>query len=289
MEPLSDLHVPREWHEAAQRLESDDVRTVGVIGPTDSGKSTLARFLFESALQAGKTTALIDTDLGQKMIGPPACVTLSDAHGVALAFVGSTDPVLGWKLLLEGTHRLAARTDATIKVVNTSGLLSGPGRRLKAAKLQVIRPDLLIVLGDAPELEPIIGEHPDIPVLHLPSSPHARRKTDGERRAGRRQAFHRYFEDAAALSLDPALLLETPPAPPPDRRLLVGLRDELGNDLGLGLMSGARDNEAIEILTPVRQAAIQCIMPGSLALDDAYSETRLKTEGQGWPGATSLL
>jgi polynucleotide 5'-hydroxyl-kinase GRC3/NOL9 len=289
MRSLSDLHVPREWHEAAQRLGRDDIRTVGVIGRTDSGKSMLTHFLFTSAIQTGRDAALIDTDLGQKMIGPPACVTMSDAQGLALAFVGSTDPVLGWKPLLEGTQRLLSRTDATIKIVNTSGLLSGPGRRLKAAKLQVIQPDLLIALGDAPEVEPIISERPDIPVLHLPSSPHARRKTDGERRAGRRQAFRRYFENAAVLSLDPALLLETPPATPPDRRLLVGLRDGLGNDLGLGLLTRAGDNEAIEILTPVRQAAIQGIVPGLLALDEACSETRLKMEGQGWPRARSLL
>ncbi|WP_445501966.1 Clp1/GlmU family protein [Microvirga sp. G4-2] len=289
MRSLSDLHVPREWHEAAQRLERDDIRTIGVIGRTDCGKSMLVHYLFTSATQTGRDAALIDTDLGQKMIGPPACVTMSDAQGLALVFVGSTDPVFGWKPLLEGTRRLLSVTDAAIIIVNTSGLLSGPGRRLKAAKLQVIQPDLLIALGDAPELEPIISERPDIPVLRLPSSPYARRKTDGERRAGRRRAFHQYFEDAAILSLDPSLLLEAPPAIPPERRLLVGLRNALGNDLGLGLMSGARDNEAIEVLTPVRRAGIQSIVPGSLALDETYSETRLKMEGQGWPGTRSLL
>lgn len=279
MRSPSDLHVPREWHEAAQRLVRGDIRTVGVIGRADSGKSMLAHFLFASARQSGRDAALIDTDLGQKMIGPPACVTMNDAQGLALAFVGSTDPVLGWEPLLDGTRRLLSRTDAAIKIVNTSGLLSGPGRRLKAAKLQVIRPDLLIALGDAPELEPIISERPDVPALRLPSSPYARRKTDGERQAGRRQAFHRYFEDAAVLSLNPSLLLETPPAVPPDRRLLVGLRDGLGNDLGLGLLNSAGDNEAIEVLTPVAEAAVQGIVPGLLALDEAYSETRLTMEG----------
>ncbi|MXQ11972.1 Clp1/GlmU family protein [Microvirga makkahensis] len=273
VETLPDLHVPSEWVEAARRIEGGAIRTVCVIGPADSGKSTLARFLFTAAARAGLKAALIDTDLGQKTVGPPACVTMCDANGPSLAFVGTTDPVLGWKPLLDGVHRLLARTDAAIRIVNTSGLVSGPGRRLKAAKLEAIRPDLLIVLGAVPDIGALTGEHPDIAILHLPSSPCARRKTDGERRTLRREAFRGYFRHASAVVLDRRLAPDLQ-AGSPTLGLLLGLSDAQGRDLGLGILAEGEAGGPLRILTPVVETPIHRITPGSLCLDEHFSEIR---------------
>jgi len=273
MEPLANPHVPPEWNEAARRIERDMPRTVGVIGPADSGKSTLAGFLFAAAVRAGLKAALIDTDLGQKIVGPPACVTLCGAGGLSLAFVGTTDPVLGWKPLLEGIGRLAARADAEIRTVNTSGLLSGPGRRLKAAKLDVVQPDLLVALGAAPEIEMLMGERPDVPVLHLPSSPYARRKTDGERRALRREAFRRYFRHSSMIVLDRRLVRDFQTGSLTMGGLL-GLTDAQGEDVGLGILVGEEADGWLRILTPVADRPVHRITPGSLCLDENFSEIR---------------
>ena len=113
----------------------------------------------------------------------------------------ATNPVRGWRRLIEGTRHLARGLDAELVVANTSGLLAGPGRRLKAAKIEAFRPNLLIALGDNPELASILNGHPEVPALRLSQSPEAKRKTDGEKRAARREAFRRYFAGASVQSL----------------------------------------------------------------------------------------
>jgi polynucleotide 5'-hydroxyl-kinase GRC3/NOL9 len=241
-----------------------------VLGARDTGKSTFCRFLADAGPQAGRSTALLDTDVGQKMIGPPACVTMSDAHGLSLAFAGTTNPVLGWRRLIDGMHRLVQRTDADVLVVNTSGLLAGPGRRLKAAKIDELRPDLLIVLGEDPVLEAIAGDRPALPVLRLPSSPEARRKTDGERRAARREAFRIYFADATILRIERRMVQSLGADASLPAGLLVGL-SEKGIDLGLGLLVDSND-ATLEVLSPVTGDGIGRVVPGLLRLDGQFSE-----------------
>jgi polynucleotide 5'-hydroxyl-kinase GRC3/NOL9 len=242
-----------------------------VLGARDTGKSTFCRFFTRTAMRSGRSTALLDTDVGQKTIGPPACVTMSDARGLSLAFVGTTNPVLGWQHLIEGTGRLAQRTDADHLIVNTSGLLSGPGLRLKAAKIDTLQPDLLITLGEDPALSAIADRRPSLPVLSLPSSPMARRKTDGERRAVRREAFRSYFSGATILRPAPGMVEKIDANAPLAADLLVGLSDSDGNDIGMGLLKGAA-GEMIEVLSPAASATIARIIPGLLCLDEDFAE-----------------
>ncbi len=153
----------------------------------------------------GRNAALLDADPVQKLIGPPACVTLGQGAGqraAALAFIGTVNPLQGWRRLITGTGCLAAEVgDRTPLLVNTSGLLAGAGRRLKAAKIAAVRPDLLVAVGEGMELDAVLADHRTIPTTRLPRSPHARRKGEGERRALRRSAFRDYFATAPAWTL----------------------------------------------------------------------------------------
>jgi len=257
----------------------------------------MCRFLAHAAMRFGRSAALLDTDVGQKMVGPPACVTLvqgaqerllfcapddgpGDPHNLSLAFVGTTDPVLGWRRLIEGTRRLARQAEADLLVVNTSGLLAGPGRRLKAAKIRELQPDLVIGLGGEPLLETITGDGSVLPMLRLPSSPEARRKTDGERRAARREAFRLYFARATMLGLAQAMLQSTGSDAPLPAGLLLGLADEAGGHLGLGLLVGCSGG-TLEILSPVAGSHIRQITAGFLCLDKNFAEAPVPTRPQG--------
>jgi len=265
------LHLPPEWAAAAEHVRRHGARRIVVLGARDTGKSTFCRFLAETSLNSGRSTALLDADVGQKTIGPPACVTMSDARGQSLAFVGTTNPVLGWHHLIRGTRRLVQQTDADLLVVNTSGLLVGPGLRLKAAKIDEVQPDLLIALGNDPVLAVIINRRASLPGLRLPSSPMARRKTEGERRAVRREAFRTYFADAAILRLAPGLVEGMDANVPLPEGLLVGLSDPDGADIGMGLLRSAASH-MIEVLAPVAAGKIARIIPGLLCLDDNFTE-----------------
>ena len=44
---------------------------VVLLGGLDSGKSTLARQIARAGLETGRSVAYLDTDLGQKSVGPP--------------------------------------------------------------------------------------------------------------------------------------------------------------------------------------------------------------------------
>jgi polynucleotide 5'-hydroxyl-kinase GRC3/NOL9 len=264
------LHIPPEWAAAAEHVRHS-VHRIIVLGARDTGKSTFCRYLTEMSLRSGRSTALLDTDVGQKTIGPPACVTMSDARGLSLAFVGTTNPVPGWQHLIRGMRALVQRTDADLLVVNTSGLVAGPGLRLKAGKIDELQPGLLITLGENPALAAIADGRRPLPVLRLPSSPMARRKTDGERRAVRREAFRSYFAGDAILRLERAMIQEADAHAPLPAGLLVGLSDRDGSDIGMGLLKGAAD-DTIDVLAPVAPEKITRIALGLLCLDDKFTE-----------------
>ncbi len=270
--PDAFLHVPPAWDAAAQHIRRHALRRVLVVGERDAGKSTFCRFLADQAIRSSRSTALLDADVGQKIVGPPACVTMDDPHGLSLAFVGSTDPVLGWQRLVEGTRRLAQLTDADCLIVNTSGLLAGPGRSLKAAKIDALRPDLLIAVGEGRALEQIARAALDLLILCVPSSPEARRKTNGERRTARREAFRRYFSQSGLLKLKSGMLAPSVVEAPLPTRLLLGLPCGAGHDLGLGLLLNRTEGEILEVLSPVNEDDVVQVLPGLLILDEDFAE-----------------
>jgi polynucleotide 5'-hydroxyl-kinase GRC3/NOL9 len=278
--PDAVLHVPPAWDAAAQHIGRHALRRILVIGAADAGKSTFCRFLAEKAARTGRSTALLDTDVGQKIVGPPACVTMDDPCGLSLAFVGSTNPVLGRRRLVEGTRHLAQLTSADCLIVNTSGLLAGPGRSLKAAKIDALRPDLLITVGEGPPLAPIVQDASVLPVLCVPSSPEARRKTDGERRRARREAFRRYFAQSGLLKLKSGLLSPSDVEAPLPVGLLLGLSREAGGDLGLGLLLRRPEGDVLEVLSPVSEDDVVQVLPGLLILDEDFAEKHVPASPQ---------
>lgn len=166
-----------------------------------------------------------------------------------------------------------------LTLVNTDGLLTGSGVRLKRALLDAVEPDGVVVLGGSNgAASPLNGIDPEGSVLFsLTLSPHARRKGEGERRRARQEAFRRYFEGGVTWSL-PTEAIEgrssLEGAFQPGR--LVGVRDLEDQDRGLGVIR-RHDSEAIEVLTPVDLEKAASLYPGHLLIDKTFRET----QGQG--------
>jgi len=51
--------------------------TIMVIGASDTGKSTLARYLFQELCRAGLRVAYLDGDVGQSTLGLPTTMTVA--------------------------------------------------------------------------------------------------------------------------------------------------------------------------------------------------------------------
>lgn len=214
----SELEILPEWMRAAERvLEHPGV--VVLLGASDSGKTTLGRVLTEVWTAAGRTVGLVDGDIGQSSIGPPATVGLEvfspslplppSPHPRCLYFVGSTSPPGHFLPLILGTQSLvqtAIAQGAEIVLVDTTGLIRGAvAASLKWHKLQALRPQHVLALQREEELEPIlrlVEGQSDLEIHRLPISGKASRRSYAARRAFRETHFREYFASASCHDID---------------------------------------------------------------------------------------
>lgn len=207
---MKDLDVPAQWREQTAGVLEKPPRVILVIGECDTGKSSFCRFLATELLASGHSVAIVDADLGQKDIGPPASVTLGHVTGTAerwiavpkgLYFVGSTNPVGRMLPLVIGTARLVGAANADFVLVDTDGYVDGAGRVLKGYEIEAVRPDLIVALERRRELEPILRSHGTYRADRIRPSPKARPRDRWQREVGRKQAFAAYFREARRLEL----------------------------------------------------------------------------------------
>jgi polynucleotide 5'-hydroxyl-kinase GRC3/NOL9 len=210
------IEVSEAWRGLAARIEAEAGRVV-LLGTSDSGKTTLARWLVGQLARGGRRVAILDGDIGQSTVGPPATAGLalvppfsSDPcfAPVALRFIGATSPARQMLPLVVALERLAEQAiaaGAEILLVDTTGLVLGPlGRRLKFYKLDLLAPRHLVALQRGDELEPILRlvEGRKGMVLHrLPVSRHAAPRSIEARRAYRTGRFADYFRKAGVLEV----------------------------------------------------------------------------------------
>jgi polynucleotide 5'-hydroxyl-kinase GRC3/NOL9 len=194
---LAQLEILPEWETAARRfLETDGA--VMVLGAPDTGKSTLSRYLVYRAHAGGEPVALVDLDLGQSHLGPPATLGLGlypplvpgddNLFPQGIYFIGQTSPPGALMEVAVGCRVLADRAAAAgvrRLVVNTSGFVQGPGAlRLKKAEAELLQPGLLLALQRELELEPLLrGLGGTTPSPALPPQGGGRRMPEEEAQA----------------------------------------------------------------------------------------------------------
>ena len=260
-------------------------RLILILGDTDTGKTSLAAALAGGLAARGLPVGVVDADLGQSQIGPPAALglgrvsapiaALADAELLALAWVGRTSPPGVEEALWAGAGRLVDRARALglrPVLVDTGGLVLGPlGRRLAVGTVRRLAPDLIVCLERHGECEPILAEiagqsssgGPE--VLRLPVAPAVRRRTSHERRGYRERAFEAYFTGACVRELALGCLGGNGCSDAVDALpgALVGLLGPDGETLGLGRIvevEPARDRIAVE--TPVRAHVARVLVGG---------------------------
>ncbi|MBI3988653.1 MAG: hypothetical protein HY347_03455 [candidate division NC10 bacterium] len=211
------IQVPEGWHQVAGVIARER-GIVLLLGASDAGKTTFARYLIEEWNREGILVALVDGDIGQSTLGPPTTIGLAlfppasigafPPPPVALRFVGATSPLGHFLPLIVGLKRLAdqaAEEKAGIVLVDTTGLIHGrAGRELKFQKIDLLRPQHLIALERQEELEPLLLLHEGrrgLKVHRLPVAEAVGNKPWEGRRAHRERKFQEYFHGAHSLEL----------------------------------------------------------------------------------------
>jgi polynucleotide 5'-hydroxyl-kinase GRC3/NOL9 len=256
-----------------------------IVGAPDVGKSTLAGYLYRRMAAQGRSVALLDGDPGQSRLGPPTTLTL--ATGLAgvesfppegrrwQSFVGSVSPRGHMLSMVVGALRLvqAARsTGAETIIHDTCGLIDPDqgGVTLKLAKIDALRPAVVVALQREQELEPLLiplRQSRRTRVVELRPSRVAQFHSRAERQAYRAARFAGYFAEAPEITFLWTRFAVFPELRFTPRRLLA-LEDERGFCRSLGIVQHFETRTRQVILqTPLTSLeGIDALRLGALAL-----------------------
>jgi polynucleotide 5'-hydroxyl-kinase GRC3/NOL9 len=195
-----------EWEGLLSELKKHS-GTALFLGATDSGKSTLVKYLARRLVAEQVRVSVIDSDVGQSSLGLPGTISMKvfsrekDIEQYTfqkMSFVGTTNPAKRIPLMIESAKKMvdAGREKANIVLVDTTGLISGDiGRAAKMGKVRAIKPEHVIALQRHNELEHILRliEHS---VIHRVCVSTAAKCRDRENRMRYRQKkFLDYFDE----------------------------------------------------------------------------------------------
>lgn len=158
---LSSVAGTSIWKDIVQRILFDIriLRTVLIIGNTDTGKSTFAAYIINEALKKGFRPSIIDADIGQGDLAPPNAIggavintpitDLRDVNPHLIEFVGSTNPTGFEEIIIKAVKKISMEIGilSNICIINTDGYVLNNGINYKISMAQEIKPDVIVCLG----------------------------------------------------------------------------------------------------------------------------------------------
>ncbi|MDH5770534.1 MAG: Clp1/GlmU family protein [Candidatus Bathyarchaeota archaeon] len=218
VEEVDGSTVPVSWRKAVKELLSLSIpRTVMVLGDVDCGKTTFCTFMINNALSSASKTPIIDADLGQSDLGPPATIGLGLVEkpvtdlffvkATATYFVGNTSPSGVTDRVISGLTKLKEKAlgmGSGLIVINTDGWVQGDGaKEYKVRMIKTILPEAVVCIQYGGELEDILTsvEGNRIKILRLNPSPSISRRSREERKMLREQGYRKLLEDTALRNL----------------------------------------------------------------------------------------
>lgn len=272
---------------AQQLLDSGSVGSgvCLILGASDTGKTTLAASLAKHAALS-QSVAIVDADIGQSHIGPPATVgwaladsrtDFSQLHSKCISFVGDVTPT---GHLLQLTAAIVqcvqqAFEAAGLIIMDTPGFIHGPAaaalwwtiqRILKPASILAVQrsnelKDILVGFESLDTKPELIRSPEEIP----PKSPLARQHY-------RQRQFAEYFRDSCVFNIS-----LTKVAVQSGRNLsredpvcrLLALRDGKGTDMAIGVITDWRQSDNIVVVRAPKLdiARVRCLVVGDVSID----------------------
>jgi len=298
-----EISAPKEWFDVLENLKEEKGIAL-LLGATDTGKSTLVKFIISNLCQRGIKTALVDADIGQSFIGPPTTIGLAIFESLPdweiiqqqeIFFVGSTTPEGHFPIHLRGVKRMvdkAVSYSAEVILVDTTGFILGEGgKELKTRKINLLSPRFILALQRSGELENILNlykENPFYKIFRLPVPEKTRSKSMEERRMYRSKKFQTYFKGSKVkelatreIKIEGEVIDSSGFTIPLDwalqvKGLLIGLKDIDENTLALGMIDRMEEGMALRVFTPLENIGeVKTIQLSSLELSSSYEEERV--------------
>jgi polynucleotide 5'-hydroxyl-kinase GRC3/NOL9 len=239
------------WRSVAQKLSGCSV--VMVVGEVDAGKSTFCTYLANVAIGRGITPCVIDGDIGQGDLAPPAAMgaaamagpvtDLRDVDAGFFEFVGSISPAGRERLVARRMRSLLGRTRhlAGLHVINTDGYFDVGYKRMLA---RALKPDAMVVLGNSRHLAAELQG--PWQTLQARSSRQAA-KTYPERVGRRLEQFMHYVKEGSVsrATSDVKFVCAGQPALRAAEGMFVGL-GEKGTVKGFGIIKSTGENITVK-------------------------------------------
>lgn len=303
---IRELSIPNDWMSVVHSLENEKGLAI-ILGMPDVGKSTFAKYLTSNLTAKRIRVGLVDADIGQSFLGPPATIGLDlfDPEHIpalpdwekilphAFFFVGATSPEGHFPEHIIGVKRMAEaaiQAGSEVVIVDTTGLVTGEaGKELKRRKIELLLPRHIFAIQRGHEIEHILSLYKDkrnINVLRLSISEMARPRSKEERRIYRNRKFQEYFKNSEirglevkGIGLKGHVINSQGDSIPIERAifikgLLIGLRDKMDDTLALGVINEFdRKKMILKMNTPTKETErIKAIQLGSVKLNPSFEE-----------------
>lgn len=148
------------WEKTKDKVLKSKYSKILIIGPTDSGKSTITLFLANKLVNQGLNPLIIEGDVGQGDIAPPSsigalilnknCIDLGEIQENYIRFIGSIQPTGYEKRIAKSItslyYQLNRKADLTI--INLDGYVQGAGLKYKIDLIYKFRPDCILYLDE---------------------------------------------------------------------------------------------------------------------------------------------
>ncbi len=234
------VRVAREWLEVARTAPRGKVL---VLGPVESGKSTLTLWLLNSQSEA----CYASLDAGQNELGTPGYFSLAHRGEAPALHPLDLNPVSAWLVgcnapehchwpAVSAAARLAsyAAKTCTVTLMDTDGFVAGPGLVYKASIIEATQPDTIIVVEKGPWRQLAATASMYAEVLRAPAAPQrlVRSRDRGERRAYRARMYQRLFANPEKIEIDTTSVPVHPlePGHRPPERLIASITHPDGSE-----------------------------------------------------------
>jgi polynucleotide 5'-hydroxyl-kinase GRC3/NOL9 len=160
---VSGCTIPKSWIELVETIEREGYERIFLFGETDSGKSSLATYL---ANKLSGRKWIVDLDIGQADVAHPCAMgfglteggitSISQVDMIDGFFVGLISPTGKEARCLQGVSYVfnkleEYKSDGDKVIIDSTGWVKGKkAKYYKLAKLEIIKPDLVVCFGEVP-------------------------------------------------------------------------------------------------------------------------------------------